>query len=103
MPFPSFLLPWFAIAGLAAALGPLLIHLLNRRRFKVIEWAAMDFLRRALTGLGCEVTACPLSNAIRQDPDYSDPIPDIGYDGRFNLRVVRRGTGGGVWVGRSGR
>ena len=43
-----FLAPWFAVAGLVAAAGPVLIHLLNRRRFKVVEWAAMDFLREAL-------------------------------------------------------
>lgn len=38
----------FAIAGLIAASGPIIIHLLNRRRFRVVEWAAMDFLRRAM-------------------------------------------------------
>ncbi len=40
--------PWFAIAGLVAAAGPLLIHLLNRQRYKVVPWAAMDFLRAAI-------------------------------------------------------
>ena len=38
----------FALAGLVAATGPLVIHLLNRRRYKVVQWAAMDFLREAL-------------------------------------------------------
>ncbi len=38
----------FAIAGAIAAAGPILIHLLNRRRFKTVNWAAMDFLREAL-------------------------------------------------------
>ena len=38
----------FAIAGLIAASGPLIIHLLNRRRFRRVEWAAMDFLRKAM-------------------------------------------------------
>jgi hypothetical protein len=38
----------FALAGLAAAAGPVIIHLLNRRRFRVVPWAAMDFLRDAL-------------------------------------------------------
>ncbi len=37
-----------AVAGLVAAVGPLLIHLLNRRRYRVVDWAAMDFLRQAL-------------------------------------------------------
>jgi hypothetical protein len=39
---------WFAIAGAAAAAGPVIIHLLNRRRFRTVHWAAMDFLREAI-------------------------------------------------------
>jgi hypothetical protein len=38
----------FAIAGLLAAAAPVAIHLLNRRRFRVVDWAAMDFLLEAL-------------------------------------------------------
>ncbi|MBW3540312.1 MAG: BatA domain-containing protein [Planctomycetes bacterium] len=38
----------FAVAGLLAATGPIIIHLLNRRRYRIVEWAAMDFLREAL-------------------------------------------------------
>jgi hypothetical protein len=38
----------FAAAGAICALGPLIIHLLNRRRYRVLHWAAMDFLREAL-------------------------------------------------------
>ena len=38
----------FALAGVIAATGPVIIHLLNRRRFRVINWAAMDFLLEAL-------------------------------------------------------
>lgn len=40
--------PWFFWAGLVAATGPTIIHLLNRRRFRTVEWAAMDFLREAM-------------------------------------------------------
>lgn len=40
--------PLFAMAGLAAAAGPILVHLLNRRRFRVVAWGAMDFLREAM-------------------------------------------------------
>lgn len=39
---------WFAIAGAIAATAPVIIHLLNRRRFRTINWAAMDFLRQAV-------------------------------------------------------
>jgi hypothetical protein len=38
----------FALAGAIAAAGPIVIHLLNRRRFRVISWAAMDFLKEAV-------------------------------------------------------
>ena len=38
----------FLVAGGLCALGPIIIHLLNRRRFKVVQWAAMDFLREAM-------------------------------------------------------
>lgn len=38
----------FAAAGAAAALGPIVIHLLHRRRFRTVDWAAMQFLRQAV-------------------------------------------------------
>src|SRR5438477_2734826 len=38
----------FFWAGLGAVSIPIIIHLLNRRRFKVVTWAAMDFLLRAM-------------------------------------------------------
>ncbi|NQT86806.1 BatA domain-containing protein [bacterium] len=40
---PTFVHPW-ALWGMALASAPIIIHLLNRRRFKVMEWAAMEFL-----------------------------------------------------------
>ncbi len=40
---PSFVNP-LALWGLALASAPIIIHLLNRRRFKVVEWAAMEWL-----------------------------------------------------------
>ena len=30
--------------GAGLALGPIIIHLLNRRRYRIIDWAAADFL-----------------------------------------------------------
>ncbi len=35
------------LGGLALASLPIIIHLLNRRRFKTLEWAAMEFLLKA--------------------------------------------------------
>ena len=43
----SFLTGTFLFAMIAAG-GPLIIHLLNRRRHRVVHWAAMDFLREAV-------------------------------------------------------
>lgn len=43
-----FLAPWFAVAGLLAVGIPIAIHLLNRRRYKTVEWAAMQFLLAAM-------------------------------------------------------
>jgi acetylornithine deacetylase len=59
------------------------------------EHEAMLYCEREFNRLGIDVGRVPLSNALKRDPDYSDPVPDIDYDGRFNLRVVRKGTGGG--------
>ena len=36
------------MAGVAAAALPIIVHLLNRRRFQVVEWGAMDFLLEAV-------------------------------------------------------
>ncbi|MCA9104636.1 MAG: BatA domain-containing protein [Planctomycetales bacterium] len=36
--------PEMLLAGAAAISVPIIIHLLNRRRFKEVDWAAMDFL-----------------------------------------------------------
>ncbi|MBM4021231.1 MAG: VWA domain-containing protein [Planctomycetes bacterium] len=44
--FPPGSLP-LALAGLAAAAAPIVIHILNRQRFRVLDWAAMDFLLEA--------------------------------------------------------
>jgi hypothetical protein len=44
----SFLVnPAIFLAGAALISVPILIHLLNRRKFKIVDWAAMDFLLEA--------------------------------------------------------
>ncbi len=43
----NFLAPIF-LAGLVAAAAPTVIHLINRRRYRTVQWAAMDFLRDAI-------------------------------------------------------
>lgn len=44
--FPPGALP-LAIAGVAAAAAPILIHLFNKARYREIDWGAMDFLLEA--------------------------------------------------------
>jgi len=43
-----FMHPWLFAGGAAAVSVPVIIHLLNRRRFKIVEWAAMKFLRESV-------------------------------------------------------
>lgn len=59
------------------------------RESGAIDCAAERFGRVA------EVERVALSNALREDEDYSDPIPNLDYEGRFNLRLRRPGAGGG--------
>lgn len=40
--------PWLFAAGVGLIAIPILIHILNRRRFKVVDWAAMAFLLSAM-------------------------------------------------------
>ncbi len=42
-----FLAPWLMAAGAAATSIPIIIHLLNKRKFRIVIWAAMDFLLAA--------------------------------------------------------
>lgn len=46
--FPNLTAWHFAAAGAVLAAGPVLIHLFNRRRYKTVAWAAMDFLKEAI-------------------------------------------------------
>src|ERR1035437_8184582 len=56
---------------------------------RAVEYAGKRFAELA------QVEPVALSNAIRQDPDYSDPIAGLEYDGRSNLRVRLPGSGKG--------
>src|SRR5262249_36520192 len=42
-----FLNPWYMVAGGAMVSSPILIHLINRMRFRRIRWAAMEFLLKS--------------------------------------------------------
>jgi len=55
----------------------------------------MRFLEAEFGRLKLDVERVGMSDAIKADPDYSDPVPDLSYERRFNLRVTRQGSGGG--------
>src|SRR5580692_681081 len=42
-----FLNPWTMAAGAGLVSAPVIIHLINRMRFRRIKWAAMEFLLKA--------------------------------------------------------
>jgi len=43
----SFLNPGYLLAGLGLISLPIIIHLINRMRFKRVRWAAMEFLLKS--------------------------------------------------------
>src|SRR5579864_1561502 len=45
--FDLFLNPWAMAAGTLLVSSPIIIHLINRMRFKRIHWAAMEFLLKS--------------------------------------------------------
>ena len=55
----------------------------------------MLFLHDQFSRLELGIEKVELSNTLLSDPDYSDPVLNLKYDGRFNLRIVRAGLGGG--------
>ncbi|MDP7286670.1 MAG: BatA domain-containing protein, partial [Phycisphaerae bacterium] len=44
----SFVSPMIFWIGLGTVAVPIIIHLLNRRRFRIRQWAAMQFLNRSI-------------------------------------------------------
>ena len=54
---------------------------LSGREAQVAEYAAQRFAETAT------VERVPLSSSLREDRDYSDTLPDLEYEGRFNLRI----------------
>src|SRR5260370_15046641 len=42
-----FLHPWYMVAGGLLVSSPIIIHLINRMRFRRVRWAAMEFLLKS--------------------------------------------------------
>src|SRR4029079_12332562 len=45
--FDAFLNPWTMAAGALLVSAPIIIHLINRMRYRRVKWAAMEFLLKA--------------------------------------------------------
>jgi acetylornithine deacetylase len=58
------------------------------------EQDAVDYAARRFSEFA-EVERIALSNDLRNDEDYADPVPDLQYEGRSNLRIRVPGAGGG--------
>ena len=89
-------------AAVAAARGETERFLCDLIRFPSTsgkEAEAMEYTAARFADLG-EVERVPLSNSLREDEDFADPIPGIEYDGRFNIRFRRPGKANGQ-IGRA--
>ncbi len=62
------------------------------------EEKAIQFIYDAFLPLTDEIELVALSDKIKNDPDYSTPIPSLQYKGRHNIRAVFKGTGDGRTV-----
>jgi len=59
------------------------------------EIDAIHFCLGKFAQAGCECRLAPISDEIKDDPEYSHPTTPVSYDGRSNLVAFRRGTDGG--------
>jgi len=84
-----------AITNHLPAAQSLLCDLLHFESTPGNEREAMQYLANAFAAVAPEVERVPLPANLGTDPDYSDPVPDLTYDGHFNVRVRLPGSGGG--------
>ena len=92
--------PVFLILGGLAILSPIIIHLLNRRRFRIVDWAAMEFLLDAnrknrrrvrienLLLLLLRCIAMFLIGALLSRPFFSSGIASTLFEGQPVERIV---------------
>ena len=86
------------VAALLPAAQTLLCDMIRYPSTSGQEHELMLFLERHFAGRGLEVERRPMHDALRDDSGYSSPVEGIRYDGRFNLRLRRPGSGGGRTV-----
>ena len=86
------------VRGLLPETETLLCELIRIPSTSGREDEMMRMLHDRFAELPVDIERVMLSDDILSDPDYSTPIPDLHYEGRFNLRVARRGCGAGKAV-----
>lgn len=86
------------VAGLMPATQTLLCDMIRFPSTSGQEHELMLFLERHFAAQGLQVERCDMNNSLKQDPGYSSPVEGIAYDGRFNIRLRRPGTGKGQTV-----
>ncbi len=59
------------------------------------EGRAMRMLHARMADVVDERELLPVADTIQEDPDYSFKLPDLSYADRPNLRVAKKGVGGG--------
>jgi acetylornithine deacetylase len=84
-----------AVDGLLPETQRFLCELLRFPSTPGHEHEEMLWLEGQFREVGIAIRRQPMDNRLRSDPDYSTPVPDLDYEGRFNLRACLPGTGGG--------
>ncbi len=84
-----------AVEKRAGQARDLLIKLIGMQSTSGNEAEAVTYCHGRFADIGCESTLAPISNDIKQDPEYSHPVEPVSYDGRANLLAFRGGSGSG--------
>jgi len=62
------------------------------------EKPVAEYLLERLSGLADVVEAQPVTEDIKNDPDYSFPVKDLEYGDRPNVHIIKQGKGTGSKV-----
>lgn len=84
-----------AVEERAGQARELLIDLIGIESPSGNEAEATRYCQARFAETGCETALAPISNEIKDDPEYSHPVEPVSYDDRANLLALRRGSGGG--------
>ena len=75
-----------------------LCEIIRFQSFSGQETECANFIYERMAPLVDDIEKIALDQALIEDPDYSTPVPNLRYDGRFNLRLVKKGMGEGQSV-----